>query len=121
MSEKIQLVADESVDASIVEGLREKNYSVYSIAEQQPSISDDKVLSIANEFEVFLITEDKDFGELVIRLHKKHHGILLIRLSGIPTEEKATMVGKIFDEHFAELQNSFAVLDHNKLRIRNFS
>lgn len=75
-----QIVADESVDFRIVVQLREVGLTVYSIAEEQPSITDNSVLSIACDKQALLLTEDKDFGELVFRLQLPHHGILLIRI-----------------------------------------
>jgi hypothetical protein len=42
-----QIVADESVDFRIVTQLREVGLTVYSITEEQPSITDNSVLSIA--------------------------------------------------------------------------
>ena len=60
-----QIVADESVDFRIVTALRSVGLIVYSVAEELPSINDISVLSIAVEKEALLITEDKDFGELV--------------------------------------------------------
>ncbi len=75
-----QAVADESVDFRVVAELRNIGISVYSIAEEAPSITDTSVLSIAFERHALLITEDKDFGELVFRLQLPHYGILLIRI-----------------------------------------
>lgn len=42
-----RLIADESCDYNIVILLREKGYSVYSIAESNSSISDEDVMEIA--------------------------------------------------------------------------
>ena len=64
------IVADESV--RIVLQLRKTVISVYSISESQYSIKDEKVLSIAVEQNALLITEDKDFGELVFRFQLNH-------------------------------------------------
>ncbi len=64
------IVADESV--RIVLQLRKTGISVYSISESQYSIKDEKVLSIAVEQNALLITEDKDFGELVFRFQLNH-------------------------------------------------
>jgi predicted nuclease of predicted toxin-antitoxin system len=71
------IVADESVDSRIVEKLRATGISVFSIAENQSSIMDKQVLEIAVSKNALLITEDKDFGELVFRFQLEHKGILL--------------------------------------------
>ena len=119
MSSSIDLVADESVDANIMVSLRNEGYRIWSVSEENPSVSDDIVLSAAFRKSALLLTEDKDFGELAIRLKKPHCGILLIRLSGLNSKEKASLVSSAIKLHFGEMKNSFSVLDRNRLRIKN--
>lgn len=70
----MNLVADEGVDGHIIARLRQDGHDVLYIAEIEPSISDDIVLSHANAQEALLLTEDKDFGELVFRQGLVHTG-----------------------------------------------
>ena len=74
------ILADESVDAPIVERLRRDGYTVESIAEMTPSVSDDIVLDRANRTNAILMTGDKDFGEMVFRLGHASSGVILVRL-----------------------------------------
>lgn len=84
----MRIVADENLAYRLVKALRNEGLEVISIEEDVPSIPDNNVLSIAMEANALLITEDKDFENLVM-LHKlQHRGILLLRLSGIETDEK---------------------------------
>lgn len=89
----MNLVADESVDFTIVLFLRGNGLNIYSIAEQEPSIADEDVLDMSVKLHAVLITEDKDFGELVFRLRLPHRGIVLLRLSGITPEDKGRLAG----------------------------
>jgi predicted nuclease of predicted toxin-antitoxin system len=75
MNEKLQVVIDESVDYLIVNKLKSTDFEVYAIIDELPSISDKEVLAIANKQNALLITEDKDFGELVFRFQLLHKGI----------------------------------------------
>ncbi|MEO7446541.1 MAG: DUF5615 family PIN-like protein [Ferruginibacter sp.] len=111
-----QIVADESVDFRIVSQLREVGITVFSIAEDQPSITDKSVLSIACDNKALLITEDKDFGELVFRLQLPHHGILLIRIE--KADLKIHAVTTAIQHHYKEMINKFSVINDNKLRIK---
>jgi len=113
---KYQIVADESVDFRIVIQLRRLGLTVYSIAEQQPSLRDEQVLAIANENDALLITEDKDFGELVFRLQLPHRGILLIRIA--EAEQKIASVVRTIIKYYTDLLNKFSVINDNKLRIK---
>lgn len=61
----MDLIADESVDFGIIKALRNKNYLIYSVLENNSGVSDETVLNISNENKCLLLTEDKDFGELV--------------------------------------------------------
>ncbi len=63
----MNLLVDESVDKQIVDLLRDNSFYIEYVAEMDPGISDKKVLQIAKEKDLILITADKDFGELVYR------------------------------------------------------
>lgn len=112
------IVADESVDFHIIVALRDSGVSVFSIAEHNPSVSDAEVLAIAVEHNTLLLTEDKDFGELVYRFRMKHCGILLIRLIESNSGQKAKLTCSVIAQYLNELKNAFAVLDESQLRIR---
>jgi predicted nuclease of predicted toxin-antitoxin system len=114
----IRLVADESVDFSIVRLLRINGYDVLSIAESNSSLTDTAVLALAAKNKSLLLTEDKDFGELVFRLKMNHNGILLIRLINFSSTEKANLVLLTLKKHYAKLPHVFSVLDERKIRIR---
>lgn len=87
-------VADEGVDAAIIKALRAANHEVFYIAESEPSVDDEYILNLSNERLAILITSDKDFGELVFRLHKIHHGIILCRLEGLKSQTKQKLFYK---------------------------
>ncbi len=114
----MNLVADEGVDGHIVARLRQDGHDVLYIAEMEPSISDDIVLSHANARGALLLTEDKDFGELVFRQGLVHTGIVLIRLAGLSSEMKAAMVSTVCRDRVAELSDAFSVISPGLVRIR---
>lgn len=114
----MKIVADESLDFNIVQALRDAGFDVWAVVEQDPSIKDPHVLHTAFEQNALLLTEDKDFGELVVRLRLPHHGILLIRLSGFEPALKIPLILNILKTHISEIRNNFAVLNDRKLRIR---
>ena len=114
------IVADECVEYEIILQLRQNNISVLSIMESHSGIKDIQVLSIAVEKKAFLLTEDKDFGELVFRLQLEHEGILLVRFpNNYDPDVKAEKVVKTMIQKFNEIDNNFCVLDENRLRIRH--
>ncbi len=113
------ILADESIDHPIVLRLREVGYSVLSIAEMSPGIADDEVLNIANQHNALLITDDKDFGELIFRLNRISNGVVLLRLQGLSLPTKADAVNAAIDKYLTEMTNAFTVITPGTVRIRS--
>ncbi len=111
-----QIIADESVDNRIIIQLRQIEFSVYSIAEESPSIKDNEVLAIAVQHNALLITEDKDFGELVFRLKLPHKGIVLLRMS--KNGFNPGLVSETIKKYYEDLFDKFSVFEDTKIRIR---
>lgn len=112
------IVADESVDFEIIRSLRKNSFEVHAIAEESPALSDAAVLEVATQKNALLITEDKDFGELVYRFQMKHCGILLLRLISLSSAEKADLVCRVFNQYGTEFLHVFSVLDERHLRMK---
>ncbi len=79
----MNLIADEGADKPIVDALRNAGPDVLYILETNKGAEDDMILMMANTQKRVLITQDKDFGELVYRLKQSHFGVVLIRLEDI--------------------------------------
>jgi predicted nuclease of predicted toxin-antitoxin system len=118
----MNFLADEGVDRQIVECLRQSGHEVLYIAEIKPSISDEEVLSRANEKNALLITADKDFGEMVFHQNLLTvGGVVLLRLSGLSSERKAEIVSKVIQSRESELSSAFSVISPGRTRIRRGS
>ncbi|MBW1822202.1 MAG: DUF5615 family PIN-like protein [Deltaproteobacteria bacterium] len=74
----MKFFADECCDAGIIASLRKEEYDVIYALEEEPGLQDDEILKRAYVERRILLTEDKDFGELVFRLRKPAAGIVLI-------------------------------------------
>ena len=90
----MNLLADEGVDKPIVDELRNNGFDVIYILESNQGVDDEFILAMANAGKRILITQDKDFGELVFRLKNAHHGVILTRLEGHKPALKAEIVFK---------------------------
>ena len=117
-------VADESVDMGIVTYLQfyfkqdNNPQEIISIQNSFQGIQDDKVLQFAHNLKFILLTEDKDFGELVYRLKYPHHGIVLIRIKDMPREDRIRLAALTIKQHAEELKNTFSVITNNGIRIK---
>ena len=114
----MQIVADESVDYGIILELRKNGYEILAIEDSNKGSNDVTVLEISLKQNSVLLTEDKDFDELVYRLNKAHIGIILLRLSGLDSESKNKIVLKSLNDNFLKMKNSFSVISANQTRIR---
>ena len=114
----MNLVVDESVDRRIVDALRQDGHNVLYISEFAPSIVDQEVLDLANRNGALLVTEDKDFGELVFRNGQIHTGVVLIRLGGLSAQAKVRNILNIFANQGTKLLNAFSVISPGRVRVR---
>jgi predicted nuclease of predicted toxin-antitoxin system len=117
----MNFVADEGVDWDIVDRLRKDGHQVWYVAEMAPSISDDAVLDIANRERALLLTADKDFGEMVFRLHRFTGGIVLVRRAGVSAARKAEIVSAAVNQCQSGLKGGFTVVAPGICRTRRLS
>lgn len=58
------------------------------VRDHKPSLSDPEVLALALHDDRVLVTEDRDFGELVVRLGSGHAGVIFLRLGDASVARK---------------------------------
>ena len=116
----MKIIADECVDFGIIRMLRANGVEVYSILEETASIQDVDVLKIANEQETILLTEDKDFGELVFRLKMPNHGVILVRMMENSRAEKIKKVVNVILQHYVQLKDAFSLITDDKVKIKKY-
>ena len=81
-------------------------------------MADEEVLRLANGESRVLLTNDKDFGELVYREGRAAEGILLLRLGADDGGEKALHVIRVLPTIEQRLPGHFAVLSEDRVRLR---
>jgi predicted nuclease of predicted toxin-antitoxin system len=114
----VTIVADESVAAVIIERLRQDGLTVLAVREDSPGVTDRIVLETADKASVILLTEDKDFGEMVHRQCAAHHGVVFLRLAGLSGTLRAALVSDAFTRHAVEFMGAFTVIAPGGIRIR---
>jgi predicted nuclease of predicted toxin-antitoxin system len=63
----MRFLADENVSRLVIEQVRASGFEVISVGETRSGAADKQVIEAADAEGCILITEDRDFGELVIR------------------------------------------------------
>ena len=117
----MNLVADESLHGAITARLRADGHAVHAIAATDSGVPDTDVLAIAVNRQALLLTQDKDFGELIFRRGLPHAGIVLIRLVGLAPADRAQLVSDLIRDHAIELADAFTVVSDSGVRIRRQS
>jgi predicted nuclease of predicted toxin-antitoxin system len=115
----LKFLADECCDAGLVNSLREAGHDVAFILERKAGISDEEVLAEAYNEGRILLTEDKDFGELVYRLIKPSRGIILIRIDVQERHMKPLRLNQLLEKYQDQLSGHFVVVDAVKFRFRS--
>lgn len=93
-------------------------HEVLSIVESHAGADDSTVLALANDRSAVLFTCDSDFGELVFRLRRAHHGVVLVRLAGLGEDRKQRLVLDAVARYGAEMGGAFTVIGPSAVRIR---
>lgn len=114
----MQFLADESCDALIVRTLRQLDYDVTYIAEFAPGDIDEHILALALQEERVLITEDRDFCELVFRDKKPTFGVILVRFPPAHRAEKAPRITALVNTYADQLAGAMITLTPTNMKRR---
>ena len=114
----MRLLADECCDAALVEALRTDGYDVLHAVESLRGATDDELLALAFSEHRILLTEDKDFGELVYRLQLPAYGVVLLRFDVADRALKVPRLHRLLRQEAERLAGSFVVLVVTKIRFR---
>ena len=94
-----------------------QGHDVVSAADSDPRTPDTELLAWAMEEERILITEDKDFGELVFIRRLPHPCI--IRFVEMTVEDKVAAMQELIDLHAESMsRGDLIVVTPNRLRLR---
>ncbi len=113
----MRFLADENVSRLVVERLRAAGFDVASVRETRPGASDKDVLDEADSGDRVLITEDRDFGEVVARQRLKVRGIILLELDRLPSAAEAELVAEIVRIHASKLTGNLLVVEPARVRV----
>ena len=117
----MRFLVDECIGPSVAKWLKDNGHQVYSVYDESRGLDDNSILKIAFEKNYILITNDSDFGELIFRQKRHTMGVILIRLAGLSTIEKAEIVVTAVKEHANTLSNAFTVITSKTIRIRKLA
>ena len=119
-SKKVKFLADECVGLSTITLLRELGYSLVTAEEANLSgKSDLEILKYAIKERLILLTEDIDFGNILLYPPKLHHGIALLRFRHRLEEKIHAVLSNLLRElKPQDFKKSLIIVDAEKYRLR---
>ena len=113
----MNFVADESCARPVIQALREAGHDVLAIAEIARGATDEQVLEHALREKRVLITEDRDFGELLYARGRSSAGVILVRFPSRARRAKSATVIEAVSKLGSRLRDAFTVVEPGRLRI----
>jgi predicted nuclease of predicted toxin-antitoxin system len=114
----VKIVVDECCPAYIANELKSDGHDVIYVAEDAPSLKDNDILNWALREERIIVTEDRDFCELVFLNKRPTFGIVLVRIHPQKRVEKLQRVRETFANQAAELAHAMVTVTLTNTRIR---
>lgn len=114
-----KFIVDECTGIAVAHFLRDQGFDTVSVSEESPQTSDRAILQRAVAEQRIVVTNDKDFGDMVFRDNYPHCGVLLLRLADDGVITKLQVVAAVLNQYVDRLQNRFVVATEQNIRIRS--
>jgi predicted nuclease of predicted toxin-antitoxin system len=114
----VRWLADECVAAALVARLRAAGHDVVYMAEIAPAADDAEVMTMAQSDGRLLLTEDKDFGDLVFGHGRQVPGIILLRVDASLSALKARRLDATIARFGESLFGRYVTVEAARFRSR---
>jgi len=113
----MRFLVDECTGPAVALWLRRQDHDVISVYDEIRGADDRKVIQKAYEQNRILITNDKDFGDLIFREKKPHKGVILLRLEDERAANKIAVLQRLLEKYENSLPGYFIVVTETTVRI----
>ncbi|MEK6949047.1 MAG: DUF5615 family PIN-like protein [Nanoarchaeota archaeon] len=110
----MRFLIDESLGSRFAKVLSANGYNILFAGDIMRGAPDENVLSFAEKENLVVITDDKDFGELVFRLKHPTKGVILLRASTTNPEKLFEMA----KDSLYKSKDKFTVVSEGQVRVR---
>lgn len=116
----MRILADHCVYGKTIRLLKEAGHEVIVLKEiSSTSVDDQTAARLATEHNAILLSNDKDFADIVRYPPKEHKGIIVLRIT--PQSEDVvhkTLMNFLQSKSPGEITGSLVVIQGNKIRFR---
>jgi predicted nuclease of predicted toxin-antitoxin system len=114
----VRWLVDECVDVELAALLRSSGHDVVYMSDVDPRATDTEVMGRAHRENRLLLTEDKDFGDLVYRQVRPVPGIVLLRIDSSGRLRKGPRLQGAIDRFGDTLFGRYTVIEDARFRSR---
>lgn len=112
------IIFDENIEEYWIQLIKSRGYEYFSIRESCFGISDTEVIEIARKRRGLIITEDKDFGELLFSHGIEKVSVLFMRYDQPQYHQIENYFLKSIDDYLKNPEVCFITITKNKIRHR---
>jgi predicted nuclease of predicted toxin-antitoxin system len=113
----MRFLVDECTGPAVARWLVRQHHDVVSVFDEIRGADDKEVIRTASEQNRILITNDKDFAELVFREKKPHKGVILLRLEDERAANKIAVLEHLLEKYENSLPGHFIVVTETTVKI----
>jgi predicted nuclease of predicted toxin-antitoxin system len=115
-------LANENFPRPSITLLRQSGFTILSIQEESPGISDEEVLRKATELDYIILTFDRDYGELIFRYQPANPpAVVYFRDKGNDPTSAGQILLRLFESSMIKFESCFTVIDKDNIRQRSYS
>ena len=111
------IIADENIPLPIIESLLQNSIEITSVYKDFRGIADIEIIDLAQNPPKIILTEDKDFGDLIFAYNQKQVSVILLLYHYSEMETISKILLKFLLNHAIE-NHSFIVISPKNIRIR---
>jgi predicted nuclease of predicted toxin-antitoxin system len=106
----VRFLLDEGLPFRLAEFLEGEGHDITVCGRDHPQALDDRdILAIALADQRIILTNDKDFGDLVFRERRPHARVIPFRLGYVPIDVRVTYLQQALVDHAHELDQFIVV------------
>ncbi len=113
----MRFLVDECTGPAVAKWLKDLGHEVFSIYDEARGATDEDILIKAFAEDWILVTNDKDFGEMIYRERREHRGVIFMRLADERSGNKIAVLKKVLASATERLANRFVTATESRIRI----
>lgn len=115
----MRFLVDEGLPVRLGSYLNAAGHDAKAVGRDYPfALADHVILELAVAEQRIVLTNDKDFGDLIFRDRLPHAGVILFRLGYVLLDTRIIYLERALNE-YADQLHDFIVITHRDIRVRS--